>query len=144
MARLAGRRFDEALAYVAQRAQNFWLDRDVTRRALWEACGLMAELGKAAADVSAEVKGVGGGPADWVAHEAFDQHIQVGRGPDRSAGSEERVVMPQRCMDEPLGRCVSARKSLVRKSCHGPSLPPAPDAVAYLLEEIRLLPERAG
>jgi hypothetical protein len=63
---ITGRRFDDALVYVSQREQNFWLERDVARRAQWEACRLMAELGKAAAEVTAQVKAASGGPAEWV------------------------------------------------------------------------------
>ena len=39
---IAAGQFDEALGFVAQREHNFWLDRDVARRAQWEACRLMA------------------------------------------------------------------------------------------------------
>ena len=37
--------FGEALRLVASREQNFWLDRDVSRKAQWEATRRMAELG---------------------------------------------------------------------------------------------------
>lgn len=63
---IADRRFDEALSLVAERGQNFWLDRDVARRAQWEACRRMAELGKVAADVLGEVRSGAGSAGDWV------------------------------------------------------------------------------
>jgi hypothetical protein len=37
--------FDAALKLVAEREQSFWLDRDVARKAQWEATRRMAELG---------------------------------------------------------------------------------------------------
>jgi hypothetical protein len=63
---IADRKFDEALGFVAQREQNFWLDRDVARRAQWEACRRMAELGKVAADILPEVRSGGRSVGEWV------------------------------------------------------------------------------
>ena len=63
---IGSRRFSDALGYVTQREQNFWLDRDVERRAQWEACRLMADLGRIAQDVIAQVKATSGGAAEWV------------------------------------------------------------------------------
>ena len=63
---IAERRFDEALGFVAQREQNYWLERDLARRAQWEACRLIAELGKLAAVVADEARSVGGAAGEWV------------------------------------------------------------------------------
>ncbi len=65
---IADRKFDEALSFVAQREQNFWLDRDITRRAQWEACRRMAELGMVASDVLGAVRATSGTAGDWVEH----------------------------------------------------------------------------
>jgi hypothetical protein len=59
-------KFAEALVFVEQREQNFWLDHDVSRRAQWEACRLMAVLGSVAADVLAQVRGATGDAAELV------------------------------------------------------------------------------
>jgi hypothetical protein len=42
---LAGDELDAALVLIHERARSFWLDRDVQRKAQWEACRRMAELG---------------------------------------------------------------------------------------------------
>jgi hypothetical protein len=63
---IAKGKFDEALGFIAQREQNFWLDRDVTRRAQWEACRRMAELGRVARAVLEEVLSAGGAAENWV------------------------------------------------------------------------------
>ena len=42
---IAGGKFEEALALVAGREHSFWLDRDMARKAQWEACRRMADLG---------------------------------------------------------------------------------------------------
>jgi hypothetical protein len=52
-------RFDEALTIVAERERSFWLDRDVVRKAHWEACHLMAELGREARAVRAALPAAG-------------------------------------------------------------------------------------
>ena len=46
---IAAGRYDEADALVVEREHSFWLDRDSERKAQWEACRLMAQLGRVAA-----------------------------------------------------------------------------------------------
>lgn len=60
-------RFDEALTIVAEREQSFWLERDFERKAHWEACRRMAQLGKEAAAVREALATAGTDPARWVA-----------------------------------------------------------------------------
>lgn len=67
------KRFDEALSLVTERENSFWLNRDVNRKAHWEACRRMAELGKAADDVKASVSTAGSDPGGWV-----DQYAKEG------------------------------------------------------------------
>lgn len=69
---IVAKRFDDALAFVAQREHNFWLDQDVSRRAQWEACRLMAELGRTAAAVMTEVKAMPSDAQAWVARYTAD------------------------------------------------------------------------
>jgi hypothetical protein len=52
---IVGERYDEAQALVAQREHSYWLARDVGRKAQWEACRRMAELGRVATSVRADV-----------------------------------------------------------------------------------------
>src|SRR5258708_17912047 len=40
------KQFNQALAIIGSRENSFWLDRDVGRKAQWEACRRMAELGR--------------------------------------------------------------------------------------------------
>jgi hypothetical protein len=63
---IANKKFDEALAVVTERKHSFWLDRDVTRKAQWEACRHMAELGSVAVAVRAAVAKAGGDVNAWV------------------------------------------------------------------------------
>lgn len=59
--------FDEALAIVDEREHSFWLDRDVARKAQWEACRRMAELGRAADSVRVAVSRETGDVDAWIA-----------------------------------------------------------------------------
>ena len=47
---IAAKQFDQALAIISGREHSFWLDRDVGRKAQWEACRRMAELGRLVRD----------------------------------------------------------------------------------------------
>lgn len=59
-------KFREALALVADREQSFWLDRDVSRKAQWEATRRMAELGNVAMEVRKAVNRTTGDAATWL------------------------------------------------------------------------------
>ncbi len=59
-------KFGEALALVSDREQSFWLDRDVSRKAQWEATRRMAELGNVAMEVRKAVHKTSGDAAAWL------------------------------------------------------------------------------
>jgi len=63
---IADGRFDVALDVINNREHSFWLDRDVARKAHWEAVHRMADLGLAAREVQAEVKKVPANVAAWL------------------------------------------------------------------------------
>lgn len=63
---IAASRFDEALALVAEREHSFWLDRDIGRKAQWEASRRMAELGSVAMQVRAAVDKANGDAGKWL------------------------------------------------------------------------------
>jgi hypothetical protein len=63
---IAEKNFDEALALIGEREHSFWLDRDVGRKAQWEACRRMAELGSVAMSVRAAVTKASGDANAWV------------------------------------------------------------------------------
>lgn len=58
--------FEKALDIVGEREHSFWLDREVIRKAQWEACRRMAELGNIAAEVRAAVAKAAGDPDAWI------------------------------------------------------------------------------
>ena len=60
------RNYARALGIVAARGRSFWVDRDVGRQAQWEACRLMAELGREIEKVRPALRNANGNPAKWV------------------------------------------------------------------------------
>ena len=63
---VAEKKFDQALAIISGREHSFWLDRDVGRKAQWEACRRMAELGSLGVAVRAAVSKAGGDANAWI------------------------------------------------------------------------------
>lgn len=63
---IAAKAFDEALAVISERERSFWLDRDVDRKAQWEACRHMSELGWRAISAKSAVEQTKGGPDSWL------------------------------------------------------------------------------
>jgi hypothetical protein len=63
---IAAKQFDKALAISAWQEHNFWLDRDVGRKAQWEACRRMAELGRLCASVRGALSKTGSDAKAWI------------------------------------------------------------------------------
>ena len=63
---ICARDYARTLGIVAARSRSFWVDRDVGRQAQWEACRLMAELGREIEKVRPALRNANGNPAKWV------------------------------------------------------------------------------
>jgi hypothetical protein len=63
---LAESKFEAALSLVREREQSFWLNRDLGRKAQWEAARRMAELGRCATSVRSELEKPPSDVAAWV------------------------------------------------------------------------------
>ncbi len=59
-------RYGEALEIVTEREHSFWLDRDLERKAQWEASRRMAELGKVAEEVRTAIEEAPKEAAAWI------------------------------------------------------------------------------
>lgn len=70
---ITAKHYDTALALLTARRRNFWVDRDLTRQAQWEACRLLAELGCAIARVRPVLGKMGTDPAKWLAAYTADE-----------------------------------------------------------------------
>lgn len=64
---IAGKRYDAALDIINARGRSFWVDRSVRRQAQWEACRLMAELGRELERIRPALSKMGSDPARWFA-----------------------------------------------------------------------------
>ena len=63
---IAAKQFDNALAIITGQEHSFWLDRDVGRKAQWEACRRMAELGRFCVTVRGSVNKAVGDTKAWI------------------------------------------------------------------------------
>ncbi len=63
---IVAKQFDQALAIISGREHSFWLDRDVGRKAQWEACRRMAELGRLCVTVRGAVSKADGDANAWI------------------------------------------------------------------------------
>ncbi len=111
-------RFNDALAVVAERQQSFWLQRDLERKAQWEACRLMAELGIEAKAVTAAVMA---GPGDVVAW--MNAYVADGgwHRLDRAQRRMETWVakLPEEPEEQPLGLVRRAYDDACRAMAEG-------------------------
>jgi hypothetical protein len=62
----AAKLFDETTAIISGREHSFWLDRNVARKAQWEACRRMAELGHLCVTVSLGLSKANGDVNAWI------------------------------------------------------------------------------
>jgi hypothetical protein len=103
---IANKKFDEALALVGERENSFWLDRDVGRKAQWEACRRMAELGRVAISVRMAVNKTAGDANAWI--DAYTARSKPGDGWYRVDQAQRRLESWVANLDEepeerPLG-----------------------------------------
>jgi PglZ domain len=63
---VAEKKFDQALEIISGREHCFWLDRDVGRKAQWEACRRMSEFGSLGVAVRATVSKATGDANAWI------------------------------------------------------------------------------
>lgn len=114
---IAEGKFAEALALVTDREQSFWLDRDVSRKAQWEAARRMAELGSVAKDVHKAVTKMAGDAAAWLAQYASSN--QDGAGWFRLDQAQRRLEAWVATLDEePEERALGVVRRAYDDTCH--------------------------
>jgi PglZ domain len=114
---IANRKFDEALGFVIEREHSFWLDRDVERKAQWEACRRMAELGSVATSVQLAVSRAQGDPSAWV--DAYTAPRTEGGGWFRVDQAQRRLeAWIANLDDEPEERPLGVVRRVYEDTCH--------------------------
>lgn len=114
---IANKKFDEALALVGEREQSFWLDRDVGRKAQWEACRRMAELGSVAMSVRAAVNKTAGDANAWI--DAYTTLSLEKRGWYRLDQAQRRLeAWVANLDDEPEERPLGVVRRTYEDACH--------------------------
>lgn len=110
---IAMKKFDEAIAVIAERESSFWLDRDVARKAQWEACRRMAELGSVTTRVRAEIANMRNGAGSWIdAYTARDGWYQMDQAQRRLE------VLVTKLEEEPEERPLGVVRREYEDACH--------------------------
>jgi hypothetical protein len=110
---IAEKNFEQALTVVAERESSFWLDRDFARKAQWEACRRMAELGSATVAVRTAVAKMGNGPASWVdAYTSKDGWYRMDQAQRRLE------VLVTKLEEEPEERPLGVVRRAYEDACH--------------------------
>ena len=108
---IADGRYDEAQGIISDRERSFWLELDVSRRAQWQVCRLMAQLGQVAAEVSGAVAATHGTPDTWIAK--YADAGPAGTGSTRPAQARDARRIPRRG----AGRAPAGPRSPCLRGC---------------------------
>lgn len=110
---VAAKKFDQALEIISGRERSFWLDHDVARKAQWEACRRMAELGSLAVTVRAAVgKAVGDANAWVAAYTSTDGWFRMDQAQRRLEAWVANLD------DEPEERSLGVVRGAYEDACH--------------------------
>lgn len=72
------KRFGDAVRTIEQHHRSFWADREVRRQQQWQACRLMADLGRLTEEIRAQLPNKGAVPGKWIdAYAAEDGWYRV-------------------------------------------------------------------
>ena len=110
----------EAAALMDARSQNFWVDRQQPRSAVWGACRLMVEMGKQAEVVVATIAKANGKPEQWIER-------YVASGPDgwhRFDHAQRRLevllaAIEEEIDDAAIARCRAKYDDVARRQAEG-------------------------
>jgi len=110
---IASKKFDQALGLVREHEHCFWLDRDVGRKAHWEACRRMAELGSVTMSVRTAVSKAGGDANAWIdAYTAKDGWYRLDQAQRRLEAWVANLD------DEPEERPLGVVRRTYEDACH--------------------------
>jgi hypothetical protein len=110
---IAAQQFEEALTRIAEQEHGFWVDGNVERKAQWEACRRMAELGNTAVAVREALGTAKSNPDDWVqAYTAKDGWYRL----DQKQRHLEALVA--KLSEDPDERALGVVRRLYEDVCH--------------------------
>ena len=111
----------DAAGLLDSRSQSFWVDRQPPRKAVWEACRLMIEIGRQSDDVIATIAKANGKPEQWIER-------YVASGPDgwhRFDHCQRRLetllaaIEDEEISDVAVARCRAKYDEVARRQAEG-------------------------
>lgn len=141
---IADAHYERAIELVLARQRSFWLDRSLGRRAQWETCRRMAELGSEVARVRRRIKQFGPNPTTWVEEYARDGHrVDLAQRVLESwvAKLEDE---PEPILEQALGLVRRNHEALLHEMAVGytNALASSGWSVSGVLHQTRIYPER--
>lgn len=141
---IAAEKLDEARALVAARQGSFWVDRDIARSAVWQACRLMIDLGVGAAAAATSIGKTNGNPTTWV-----ERYVAAGSDGwfhlDRLQRRLEAIVpeVEEQIPERAIARVRTLYEDAVRRMSEGflSAFEKSGCAVASILPQTRIWPE---
>ncbi len=111
----------DAAALLDARSQSFWVDRQPPRKAVWEACRLMIEIGRQANDVVATIAKANGKPEQWI-----ERYVATGpEGWHRFDHAQRRLetllaaIEDEEVSDVAVARCRAKYDEVARRQAEG-------------------------
>jgi hypothetical protein len=118
---IAADKSTEASALLDAGGHCFWVDRQPSRKAVWEACRLMIEMGGLAEEVAATIAKANGKPQQWV-----ERYVAAGpEGWYRLDQAQRRLetllaaIEGEDVSDAAVGRCRAKYDEIARRQAEG-------------------------
>jgi hypothetical protein len=112
---------NEAAALLDARSRSFWVERQPPRKAVWEACRLMIEIGRQADDMLATIAKANGKPEQWI-----DRYVAAGpEGWHRLDHAQRRLetllaaIEDEGIDDAAVARCRAKYDEVARRQAEG-------------------------
>lgn len=143
---LADRQYAQALEVAEARGPSFWVERNVGRKAQWELCRRVGELGLRVDAVSRALPGKGTSPSEWVRRYAADDGWHTVDGAQRALETFRAQMTEEAACDQAAGQTLRAHETLLHKMAErfGAALAEAGWAVPEVLHQTRIHPDLVG
>ncbi len=140
---LAERQYARALEVAEARGPSFWVERDVGRKAQWELCRRVGELGLRLDAVAKALPGKGTSPTEWVRRYAAEDGWHAVDGAQRALETFRAQMTDEAACDQAAALTLRAHETLLHKMAErfGQALAEAGWTVPEMLHQTRIHPD---
>jgi len=116
---LADRDYADASTIVEARAPSFWVERDVARKAQWELCRRVVELGEQVEAVTQALPSIGGESAEWVRRYAAPRGWHDVDSAQRSLETFRAQMVEEPACEQGVALALRAHEALLHRMAEG-------------------------